>query len=461
MGVVDGILEIVWTEFDCATLMCHVAQVARDPFRWHTVLQALMHGSTWPSTARGFTLLLSPKSNCKSSCRYCGKDSRAQQIIHSVFTVLNVPGKSSEKHFLKFFCAKVFQILINRDSSFRSVILDQVAERDAICILKDIPTIIELFSQFGENKFSEYFFSNFENSSEIPVSSFLILLGTKMWEAATVENGRNFDNIMYEYFPKVPIQFGKRILGDKHIVAFSAIEIVRHTLRTMFLPVSLWSHLADKENSGQLNRCTSFMELSVILQIIKEMLLVPGAIPALTGQAAKFQYVVDGIKINVCDISRAVCLLKPGPVLIVKDVSLQVQHSWRIDRQGSIYYGTNVVSVKGLSAVIAMSLTEQDGPSVSAATINLGSVQHQCKIDNANFVSGMLAQAALDWFTGPLTNLIQKAAQTSLEALLQKECEWFAQSVWKETVLTLFPSCMVLDIVDCINTSLPAHGVAI
>jgi hypothetical protein len=215
------------------------------------------------------------------------------------------------------------------------------------------------------------------------------------------------------------------------------------------------------------------------------MLSKPGAVPNLRGNSdGRFDYAVENIRVASFDLSRAICnvkraVVKDGTptasfsplisradlVINIKEVNLKVEHEWSIDwnqqRYGS-YRGTNTVTVRGLSGQIFVSIFPDDqGPVVTSATINLGSVEHSCKMGNASIVSGILAQAALDWFAEPLTRLMQSASQSAIEQIVKDMNLQFRVDVWNAIVLASFPNNVVEGLVVAIRDHLPNHGVNI
>jgi hypothetical protein len=80
---------------------------------------------------------------------------------------------------------------------------------------------------------------------------------------------------------------------------------------------------------------------------------------------------------------------------------------------------------------------------------------------NASVVSGILAQAALDWFAEPLTRLLQSASQSAIERIIRDMNLQFRVNVWNSTILNVFPNSLVEAIVVAIRDHLPSHGVNI
>lgn len=167
-------------------------------------------------------------------------------------------------------------------------------------------------------------------------------------------------------------------------------------------------------------------------------------------------------------VGRAICNLKNASqetiLLTIKAVNLCVNHDWRIDwknqRYGS-YWGRNRVIVRGLSAQIRFKFSTADGVSLVSSNVSLGQVEHNCKILNSNILSEIFAQTALDWFSDPLTRLIQTASQTEIESFLKSLCESFSDDVWKNQIFLIFPKNILEKIVYCISNHLPGFGVNI
>ena len=220
------------------------------------------------------------------------------------------------------------------------------------------------------------------------------------------------------------------------------------------------------------------------------MLTRPGAIPDLNGKSNedKLTYSIANIKIVNFDIDRSVCVLKSvrtaSPVtsavlgftsvtpegsarltLTVKEVNVQVEHDWKLDwnmkRYGS-YFGKNIVRVRGLSSQITFTIHPDDrGTVVESATVSLGQVEHSCSILNSNFISELVAQAALDWFAEPLTKLLQAASQTAIEEFLKTANLEFRMTIWNALVLKICPDKVISELLMCLNDHLPRHGVPI
>ena len=97
---VQILLEAAWTEFGPThgwKTFSQLSYLAKDPFRWHTVLEAFARGSTWPGTGQGYRMIIGSvflgerKFLCDSNCIHCGHKSHFQSFLHSVFTALNYP----------------------------------------------------------------------------------------------------------------------------------------------------------------------------------------------------------------------------------------------------------------------------------------------------------------------------------------------------------------------------------
>jgi hypothetical protein len=334
----------------------------------------------------------------------------------------------------------------------------------------------------------------------------LMVLGT-MYEGATVESGRSFDLILTDAV--VRFTSSLPVLGDlepsqpgiikplysPHTCAVSLIQVIRHSLVSMFLPPTEWplmdpsSRIDEIVKNEKLERCARFMEPSAVLSVIRYMLTRPGSIPNLTGNnEGKFNYVISKVKVTKFDIDRCVCLIKsiktsspassvPGSpaarttasgaklALIIKEVNLQVEHEWRIEwnaKRYGTYYGTNSVSVKGLSSQVNMTIHPDDqGPVIDSATISLGLVEHSCSILNSNFISEIVAQAALDWFAEPLTRLLQTASQSAIDQFLKSAVIDFRLHVWNASILKLVPGEVLAELLEVLNDHLPRQGVPI
>jgi len=346
--------------------------------------------------------------------------------------------------------------------------------------------------------------------NEQSIMSFFLVLSAKNWEASTVEGGRKFDRIMThtvrdfllraeDKSPRIssppPIMIIPTPLTSPithpEIIARSIIELVKSSLGTLYVPPTEWNAgttmPAAQHTVGSiqtLERCTAFMEPSTVLMVLKSMLSKPGTIPDLKGNSdGRFDYAIEKVRIKSFDLSRGICIIKPASsstistsgfsplvtradlVINIKEVNLQLDHEWTIDwnhqRYGS-YKGTNTVTVRGLTGQVFLSLFPDDqGPVVTKATINLGSVEHSCKISNASMVSGILAQAALDWFAEPLTRLMQSGSQSAIEKIVQDMNLSFRVNVWNCIVMTTLPTCALEGFVSLIRDHLPAHGVNI
>jgi hypothetical protein len=282
------------------------------------------------------------------------------------------------------------------------------------------------------------------------------------------------------------------------VIARSVMDLIRSTLAAMFIPPTEWDLVRGQSGvlsiqieslitSGRpLERCRAFMEPSTVLLVLKNMISKPGTVPNLRGNSeGRFDYAIENIRVISFDLSRAICNVKRAVgkdltptasclsllptradlVVMIKEVNLQVEHEWTIDwnhqRFGS-YKGTNVVTVRGLSCQVHVSIFPDDqGPVVTSATVHLGNVEHNCRMGNASVVSGILAQAALDWFAEPLTRLLQSASQSAIERIIRDMNLQFRVNVWNSTILNVFPNSLVEAIVVAIRDHLPSHGVNI
>lgn len=394
----------------------------------------------------------------------------------------------------------------------------------AMCPIKSIPNVFGIFSD--STYFFSHLKRIFQNSSSgdstppagkrqrtsVPsVASFIAVLSAKAFEASTVESGRNFDSIMLKFIASfvasLPVGEGLPVLKSRvgsgieepTMAAASLVQLVKNSLVTLFLPPTEWrvpgASLVGQLNSAlkadRLERCNQFMEPSAVLSVIRHMMSATGVIPDLAGNnEGKFNFSISGIKVVKFDLDRSVCVLKSiktsSPIgtpsttasvtpsenlrgaklaLIVKEVNVQLEHEWRIDwnakRYGS-YFGKNVVSVKGLSSHVEVTIFPDDqGPVIDSARISLGIVEHSCSILNASFISEMLAQAALDWFAEPLTRLLQSASQTAIEQFLKSATLAFRLQVWNGVVLPLIPGEMLADLLASLNDHLPKQGIPI
>jgi hypothetical protein len=345
-------------------------------------------------------------------------------------------------------------------------------------------------------------------------SSFFLLLVAKILEAVTVESGKNFDKIMMESvktflssLPKSPYPLDRQqssstpVISNPGLLASSLIQVIRHSLVTAVLPPTEWASVTIdpfevrmqellKSEKPRLERCTQFMEPSAVLSVIRYMLTRPDAIPNLSGNnEGKFNYCIGKIKFSNFDIDRSLCIIKSlktsssplatplpsspvGPArrgaklaLIVKDVNLQLEHEWKIDwntKKYTSFFGNNLVTVRGLSCQVHFTVFPDDqGPVIESAKISLGLVEHSCKILNSNFISGMLAQAALDWFAEPLTRLLQTASQTAIDDFLKSTNATFRLEIWNQLILKIVPSHVLAEILGAVNDHLPRQGVPI
>ena len=534
---VQIILGEVWREFgprDGWKILSNLSHLAKDPFRWHTVLESLSRGSTWPGTGLGYRLLLGSvflgerNVECDSRCMYCGHRSNFQFFLHSILTALNYPrapsvGSSSPSNltssgegFINTFVRFIIDLFVSDKSPFRAEIgslVSSLSPSDKRCLIHRLPGLVTFFRKLDHDEGREIFFiklakwfkvdESLFDPKQLSISSFFLVIAAKGWEAATVEGGRRFDRMMIagvvEFFsceksdtkhaslvpfdksPSLPM-----VLDHPEIVARTTIELVRCSLASMFIPPTDWGAIsgtmsAEVENflrSGKpLERCSAFMEPSTVLMILRHMLSRPGAIPNLKGSnEGRFDYSVENIRIRNFDLSRSLCNVKgvksgtPSTggdradlLVTVKEVNLQIDHDWHIEWTGQkfvSYRGTNTVRVRGLSSQIFLSLFADDqGPVVTRSSISLGSVEHSCRIGNANIVSEILAQTALDWFAEPLTRLLQSASQTAVDQMLKDLNVQFRVDVWNGLVLRIFPHCVIQDIVGAIRDHLPAHGV--
>ena len=523
-------LDGVWREFGPTQgwkILLNLSHLAKDPFRWHTVLEAFAKGSTWPGTGLGYRLLLGAvlvgeqRVTCNSTCEFCGNKSNFQSFLHSVFTALNYPrppsvqsgspsSSSSGEGFISTFVGFLIQLFVTPQSPFRQEVGDIVRDLadTSTCLISRLPGWVTFFQRLDHDTGREWFFSLLSKSFRVSrlkpiaglcISNFWLVMAAKGWEAATVEGGRKFDRLMISGvremleadpgsdYPVSDIDVTQdRFHRIEHpeIIARATIELVRCSLASMFIPPTDWGQISGPSSvsvenflrTGKpLERCSSFMEPSTVLLILKHMLTRPGAIPNLKGNSeGRFDYSVENIKIKDFDLSRSVCNIKvvrssasSAPradlVVTVKEVHLKIDHDWHLEWTGQkfvSYRGTNLVTVRGLSSQIYMSLFPDDqGPVVTKASISLGSVEHSCKIGNASMVSGILAQTALDWFAEPLTRLLQSASQTAIDQLLKDLNLQFRIDVWNGLVLHIFPPSVLEDIVVSIRDHLPAHGV--
>ena len=428
------------------------------------------------------------------------------------------------QQFMPRFLEFVLDVSLSRSSPFRegfSIIIAEIRERrrreDDCCPISVFPSLIEFFSTAGGS--SAYFFGRLKSKfrsvgvhqnelrrkRHIPsISSFFIMLGAKMFEGSIVEGGRNFDSILLSSVSRLihslpeeidmytisPVSSPMLEFRRSEQSASALIQIIKHSLVAMFLPPTEWSAGPNQSidqivKNEKLERCTQFMEPSAVLSVIRYLLTRPGVIPTLSGNnEGKFNYVISKVRIVKFDLDRCVCLLKSlktsaSPVttpmggqegaaklaLIVKEVNVQVEHEWRIEwnskRYGS-YYGTNTVTVRGLSSQVNLTLFADDqGPVIDSATISLGHVEHSCSILNSNFISEMVAQAALDWFAEPLTRLLQNASQTALDQFLKTAAIDFRIKIWNQSIIRIVPSQLLSELVSVLNDHLPKHGVPI
>ena len=498
LGSIPIVLSGLWTEFGQAhgaRCLANLARLSRDTFRWHGVLRGLSHGSSWPGTACSFRLLFGcvflaeSAPSCDSTCESCGRESALQRFLHSVL-VNRVDGRratpDSFAPFITTFVRFLTSLLLSHDSPFRAVAsktLSDVQQRlCGACPVAEFPSVFELMHQVYGERFSRYFFLKlgefFEGSarrkSTESVTAFLLSLAALGWEASTVDGGRDFDSRLRgacenaastRLTPCTPPCITP--LLQPELLATSLVELLRHTVAALYLPPTHWA--AGSSSRVFLQRCDQFMEPSVLLSVVKQMLMQPGSIPRLTGShEGKFHYCVENVLVTNCDIDRSLCHLKRvednSQILIVwRDVHVQLEHDWRIDWSQTTrsYWGKNVVFVKGLSSEIRFSIDPHTGPVIASATVNVGHVDHNCSVLNANLVSEILAQAALDWFADPLTKLIQEASQTALESLVRSQNEAFKTQVWEPIVRRVFPENFLTAALHALHTNLPSHGVPV
>lgn len=536
------ILDGLWKEFSAehiGDVFARLASLSRNPFHWHTVLQGLMHASTWPGTAQAYRLLIgavllkeSPQNiSCDSKCEFCGHDSLFQSTMRSIHTSLNYPKAvsssgsrtSSSPPFIPKFLRFLVQVITACESPYRVAFGEELLRirkklNGNSCPLSFFPSLIDIFNVDGRQFFFSLLSSHFGHpvskkkvrSTSPSVLGFMLMMGGSIYEAVTVESGRNFDHVMnsaimafIETLPKsdagnahsnLPYLPGPMV--NAHVCAVSLIQVIRHSLVSMFLPPTEWPALDSTANVNEmlknerLERCSRFMEPSAVLSIIRYMLTRPEAIPTLSGNNdGKFNYVISKIKVVKFDIDRCVCLIKSlktsspasslpsSPTmrnlnpkaaklaLVVKEVNVQVEHEWRIEwnaKRYGTYYGTNVVSVKGLSSQVNLTVHSDDqGPVVDSATISLGLVEHSCSILNSNFISEIVAQAALDWFAEPLTRLLQTASQSAIDQFLKKAAGDFRLNIWNASILKIVPQTVLTELVEVLNEHLPKQGVPI
>jgi hypothetical protein len=530
----------VWQQFaseHASDVVVRLSQMSRNPFVWHNVIQALMHASTWPGTALAYRQLLGAillgetpgNVSCDSSCEFCGSDSVFQSTMNALHTGINYPRLSSassvsaapKEYFLPKYIEFLLDVALSRTSPYRHQFGEILgawkrSRSQNTCPISLAPTLVEVFSSQDD---SAYFFGKLKlffgtpnteqkKRTAVPsVSSFFLLTLAKMYEGATVESGRNFDAILFACVSKFanslppsvevhmisPVSSPRFGLLRPQQCATSLVQIIRHSLVSMFLPPTEWTSLVAPNSveqmvkSEKLERCTQFMEPSAVVSVIRHMLTRPEAIPNLSGNnEGKFNYVISKVKVVKFDIDRCVCLLKslktsspagtPGPIipassqgaklaLIVKEVNVQVEHEWRIEwnaKRYGTYYGTNTVKVRGLSSQVNLTVFPDDqGPVVDSAMLSLGHVEHSCSILNSNFISEMVAQAALDWFAEPLTRLIQTASQTALDQFLKSAAIDFRLKIWNASILKLVPQEVLAELVAVLNDHLPRQGVPI
>lgn len=390
------------------------------------------------------------------------------------------------------------------------------------CPISFFPSLFEIFQTIQDPsyfyaKLSHYFPpskpSIHKRQSFPSPSSFLLLVGAKIIEAVTVESGKNFDAIMQEsiknFVSSLPVSAihsplntsSSLTLMNPSLLASSLIQVIRHSLVTVILPPTEWGCATTPDNSvriqqllksdnPQLERCTQFMEPSAVLSVIRFMLTQPNAIPNLSGNnEGKFNYFIGKINFLNFDIDRSLCIIKSlktsasplatplpsspvGPrrqgaklALIVKEVNCKLEHEWKIDwntKKYTSFFGKNIVNVKGLSCQVHFTVFPDDqGPVIESAKISLGIVEHSCTILNSNFISGMLAQAALDWFAEPLTRLLQSASQSAIEEFLKTENAKFRLETWNQVILKIVPSQVLEEILAALNDHLPRHGVPV
>ena len=540
---VQIILSALWSAFgpvQAAHVLSRLAKLSRNPFKWHSVIQGLTHASTWPGTALAYRLLVgsvlfgesAEGTTCDSHCEFCGHHSVFQTSVKSFHTALNYPKVSHSSlppvSFVNKFIDVIMHVLTGEASPLRIHLAEIIGKAKSestpeTCPLSLFPDLLRIL----DLEYREYFFSVLSlyfppdrslahspsaRRTRVPsVSSFLVMLGAKGYESVTVEGGREFDSLMIEAVVdftsslpvevmSVPIQHSPRphAIASPQLLSTSLINVIKHSLVSMFLPPSEWMANFAFDNVilkdvTQLQRCRQFMEPSAVLSVIRHMLTQPGGIPDLNGSNEdKFNYHIGDIKITNFDINRSICVVKSvktsgAPVatpsegmpsfarqtsgasqsaqlvLTVKEVHVDVEHTWRLDwnlkRNGS-YFGKNVVKVKGLSSQIVFTIYPDDrGTVVESAKISLGHVDHSCNILNSNFISELLAQAALDWFAEPLTRLLQTASQSAIEGFLKMANVTFRLQVWNGTVLKLFPPKVIGQMLQCLNDHLPKHGV--
>jgi hypothetical protein len=462
---------------------------------------------------------------CDSTCEYCGSESVFQTIVNAIHTAVNYPrlSGSSQKpaKFIPLFVQFLLDVSLSHSSPFREqlsrvLFTARNQTKGSTCPIALLPTIFEIFNSV---EFSEYFFgklkffflpyiSNRKPRTSTPtVSSFFLMVLAKSYEGSTVESGRNFDSILLNsvvkfvetlpanvdmYAISSPVSSPRFVFKRPDKCASALIQIIRNSLISMFLPPTEWA-AGPTQSNGQplkidrLERCTQFMEPSAVLAIIRYMLTRPGAIPNLTGNnEGKFNYVISKVNVTKFDLDRCVCLIKsvktsspaesPGPLtgpqsrgaklaLIVKEVNVQVEHEWRLEwnsKRYGTYYGTNTVTVQGLSSQVSLTLFPDDqGPVIDSATLSLGQVEHSCSILNSNFISEMVAQAALDWFAEPLTKLLQNASQTALDQFLKSAAIDFRIKIWNASILRIVPVEVLTELVSVLNDYLPKHGAPI
>jgi hypothetical protein len=534
--VVPTVIEAVWRAFGdrhASRVMDAMSKLSRNPFLWNSVVRGLSHGSTWPGTAQAYRLLLGAVllgeedffSNevCDSQCEFCGAESIFQVGLRAFHTALNYPKppvssahKSSGGTFILLFARFLCDLTLSPDSPYAEQLGQLFRElgKQAGCPISLFPSVFTIFKKGDDS--NAYFFSKLSNhfsatdntgrkkNSGLPsVSSFILMLGAKAFEAATVESGRNFDKIMLEcvekfakslpepHIPQISSQTKLLpLMVNPGLLASSMVQIIRHSLVTVLLPPTEWIITPDpnlrmeqllKSEKPVLERCTQFMEPSAVLSVIKYMLTRPEAVPNLSGNnEGKFNYFIGKINFLSFDIDRSLCIIKslktssntPLPAsagaklaLIVKEVNLQLEHEWKIDwntRKYTSFFGKNVVTVKGLSCQVHFTVFPDDqGPVIESAKISLGVVEHSCTILNSNFISGILAQAALDWFAEPLTRLLQTASQSAIEEFLKSANAKFRLETWNQVILKIVPSQVLAEVLQALNDHLPRHGVPI
>lgn len=319
-GPVQIFLHMIWEEFfdRHGEILLRLSCLSRDPFRWHNVLQSLIHGSTWPGTAAGFvnlcTALLhqSGGRGCSSGCDFCGENSSFQAVCHSVFTALNYPSpkrQNGQNKFVQRFTKFIVSLCIDKDSPIRASLQEWVYTEDC-CLISQLPPFENMPREFFFEKYRAVF-SQSETTPNVTPTEFLIVLMAKCWEASVVQGGSRFDQIMLEDLVNVVDNAGVVDIATVSNayscsqISLHTVEVIKHTLRVVFLPVDLWSRpptpLCVDEG---LMRCTEFMEPSVLLSVLKCMLSAPNAIPPLNGtNESKFDYSVTNVVVDQFDIS--------------------------------------------------------------------------------------------------------------------------------------------------------------